>query len=362
MDYPLSHFQFLLHGIDTIEIAYYLNRLDGDSLDFQVIAVQKEALVASKSRAGQEIKLGSESFLLASHGTKSGYPYLLQNDVFIIQCGEFNRPNFFVKFRSVALWHHGLKALHERFLAWAASVGMQAYHPERISRVDFAFDYHLPNIDFDQDSFVTQAKKDHQHRKDGKVQTFTLGQDQIVLRVYNKTDEIKEASQKTWFYELWGMDQDVWRIEWQFRKQILKWFHIQTIDDLEAQQGDILRYMVNDHTTLRIPNDDTNASRWPLHRLWQNLIKQVNAMQGLGITRDMDHKAILEERLTRIAISVYGYIKRVAAIDALYTGQAKSYMDEAFTHLQNRISEIHDPLTWQQDVDRRIKEMRFGEW
>jgi hypothetical protein len=59
---------------------------------------------------------------------------------------------------------------------------------------------------------------------------------------------------------------------------------------------------------------------------------------------------------------VYGYVKRVAAIDALYTGNEKSYMDEAFQHLQNRVTELHDPLTWQQDVNRRAKEMRLGEW
>ena len=42
--------------------------------------------------------------------------------------------------------------------------------------------------------------------------------------------------------------------------------------------------------------------------------------------------------------------------------QTSPIMDEAFTHLQNIITEIHDPLSWQQDVDRRAKEMRLGEW
>ena len=78
--------------------------------------------------------------------------------------------------------------------------------------------------------------------------------------------------------------------------------------------------------------------------------------------RDLNKLNLLDERLTYIAISVYGYVKRVAAIDALYTGSDKSYMDEAFTHLQNRITELHDPLTWQMDVNRRVKEMKLGEW
>src|SRR5690606_16228020 len=150
---PSSHFNFLISGFDTIECAYYLTRMDGDSLDFQMLAVEKDLLARSKSKSGSALKLGSEEFLLASHGTSSGYPFWMENDAFIVQCGEFNRPNFFGKFRSIARWHQGLEAMHERFLNWAASVGLMPSQPERLSRVDFAFDYHLPEMDFDEDSF-----------------------------------------------------------------------------------------------------------------------------------------------------------------------------------------------------------------
>lgn len=359
---PSSHFNYLMSGFDTIECAYYLTRMDGDSLDFESIAVQKEELSQAKIKGGTKIRLGSEEFLLASHGTSSGYPYLIENEAFIIQFGEFNRPNFFVKFRSIALWHQGAKALHERFLHWAASVGLMPSQPERLSRIDFAFDYHLPEIDFDENSFISRAGKDNQHRNNGKIQTLTFGTGDIVLRVYNKSDEVNEVSHKTWLYALWGIDQGVWRIEWQVRKTLLRGMGVTSFDSLLERQGDLLRFLVKEHTTLRTPTDDSNRSRWPLHPLWQDVTERVNQMEGLGVIRELDEKALLEERLTRIAISVYGYVKRVAAIDSLYTGVQKSYMDEAFTHLQNRISEIHDPLTWQQDVDRRVKEMKLGEW
>lgn len=123
----------------------------------------------------------------------------------------------------------------------------------------------------------------------------------------------------------------------------------------------MLRILVKNHTSLRIKEDDSNRSRWPLHPLWKDLTKQVNKMNGLGIIREFDAHAMLEQRLTQIAISVYGYVKRVAAIDVLYTGVEKSYVDEAFTHLQNKVMEIHDPLTWQSDVNKRVEQMRLGE-
>ncbi|GAB1393413.1 hypothetical protein MASR1M60_15760 [Rhodocyclaceae bacterium] len=90
--------------------------------------------------------------------------------------------------------------MHLRFLEWADSVGLDPYKQESLSRVDFTFDYWIDAIDFDEDSFVTSAVKDNQHRKNRKVQTFTFGTNPIVLRVYNKSDEIAEKSGKTWFY------------------------------------------------------------------------------------------------------------------------------------------------------------------
>lgn len=354
--------KFLIEGFDTIECAYYLTRMNDCQINFTELSVEKEELAHAKIKHGKQIQLGNEAFLLASHGTSSGYPFLMENEAFIIQFGEFNNPNFFVKFRSIALWHHGAAALHQRFLNWAASAGMVPCKPEKLSRVDHASDYFLPELDFDEDSFISSATKDNQHRKHGKLQTMKFGTDQVVLRMYNKTDEINEVSHKTWLFDLWGIDHDVWRIEWQVRKEYLRQLGIDTFASLAERQGDLLRRLVKDHTTLRIKTDDSNRSRWPLHPLWLDLTERVNQMNGLGIVRELDREALLEERFTRIAISVYGYIKRVAAIDALYTGVEKSYMDEAFNHLQNRITELHDPLTWQQDVNRRAKEMKFGEW
>ena len=160
-----------------------------------------------------------------------------------------NRPNFFVKFRSIALWHYGALALHHRFLDWAKSVGMTPYQPERLSRVDYAFDYYFPEIDFDEDSFVSVAQKDTQHRKNSKVQTFDIGSDLVKLRVYNKVDEINEKSKKTWFFKLWGLDQDVWRIEWQIRKDQLRKLGISSFESINERQGDLLRLLTKEHTT-----------------------------------------------------------------------------------------------------------------
>lgn len=355
-------FRLLLSGHDTIECAYYLAPSDGCLIDYERLAVEKEIMRQSKSRKPAVIKLGSEEFMLAGHGTGSGYSFLIENEAFSIQFGEFNDPPFFVTFRSIALWHQSTQGLHDRLLAWAASVGLHSYQHERLSRVDFTFDYHLPVIDFDEDNFVSNFAKDNQHRKNGKVQTFRLGEGDLGLRVYNKCDEIHESSAKTWFYELWGMEQDVWRIEWQARKQWLRLVGIRTFEDLKERQGDLLRVLVNDHTTLRIKTADSNRSRWPLHPLWQDLQARVAQMDGLGVVRELDMPALLDERMMHITISLYGYMKRIAAIYSLQGNTPAASLKQARAHLAVRLEHLHDPLTWEFDVKRRMTEMRLGEW
>ena len=95
---------------------------------------------------------------------------MLSNADPAIECGEFNDPSFYVTYRSGALWREGAFALHQRFLEWAKSLGFIEYRPETLSRVDFTFDYHLPEINFDEDNFVTVSVKDSKYRSNQKAQ------------------------------------------------------------------------------------------------------------------------------------------------------------------------------------------------
>jgi hypothetical protein len=355
-------YRLLLHGIDTLQCAYYLRQEQRGDLDFAHLLQSRESLRQLGTRAGEPITLGGVPFLLHPHGTSSGYPFLLISEDFRVECGEFNSPAFFVTFRSQALWRESAPFLHEKFLTWARAVGFVPVKPERLSRVDFAFDYSLPVVDFTEDHFVTRTNKDSQHRENGHVQTFTIGRDDIVLRVYNKVAEVEEQSGKAWFFLLWGQDQDVWRIEWQVRKGVLRAFSICTFADLQKLQGDLLRYLCEEHTTLRVPDGDLNRSRWPVHPLWRDLQARVGELAHLGVCR-LDGKACaLEERLAQYARSVYGYLKAVAAVRCVQQGKALLSEQEALDQLARRMWALHDPLTWRVEVERRIAEVERGAW
>lgn len=162
----------LIAGLDTIQAAYYLRPHFQGAFEFEPLMVAKERLRADKSRKGELLRIGGQSFLLQGYGSKSGYPLVLDHADFTIECGEFNNPSFFVTYRSKALWEKGAKVLHEFFVTWAESVGLLVVRREKLSRVDFAFDYELPAPDFHSDSVVSLSAKDAQYRGDRKVQPF----------------------------------------------------------------------------------------------------------------------------------------------------------------------------------------------
>ena len=355
--------KLLLSGLDTVECAYYLREGPGCGFDFVDLANQREAMRAAKKRDPVVVTLGGKDFLLGRGGTASGYPLVLNNPEQTIQCGEFNSPSFFVTYRSDALWHKGAKQLHAEFRQWAHDLRFNYSRDEGLSRVDFTFDFELPVVDFDEDCFITLASKDSKHRKDRKVQTFGFGQGDIVLRVYDKSAEIHEASGKTWFFDLWGgVKENVWRVEFQVRKEVLKRFGIRTFDDLFGGCGDALRYLVHEHTTLRVRQDDSNRSRWPIHPLWLLLQEHVATMPVQGVIREVDPDERLLEQMMRLAISVEGYIKRSAAIECVRRQGALLSHEQAIGEFNRFLRRVHDPLTWRNDVLKRADEIRLGQW
>jgi hypothetical protein len=355
--------RLLLHGLDTVEAAYYFRPSIGCELDFVALAERREAMRAARRREPELLSIGGKEFLLASHGTASGYPFLMENGEASVQFGEFNSPSFFITYRSHALWHKGAVALHGEMLSWATAARMSHGLAETLSRVDFTFDFEVSEVDFDEDSFVTLAAKDAQHRKDRKLQTMRFGEGDLVLRVYDKSAEVREASQKTWFHDLWGgVTDNVWRVEFQVRKEVLRRFGIRQFQDLFDGCGDLLRHLVHDHTTLRVKGMDSNRSRWPLHPLWQLIQAHVNTLPAQGVIREVDQAALLKERMLRLATSVDGYLKRAAAIDALRRGVPWVPHAEALDRFADVLRLVHDPLTWRADVEKRVVQMKLGQW
>jgi hypothetical protein len=102
-----AKFRLLMSGLDTVQAAYYLRPSFEGVFRFEPLMIAKERLRANKSRKGELVQIGKDSFLLQGYGSKSGYPLIMDHADFTVECGEFNNPSLFVTYRSKALWQKG---------------------------------------------------------------------------------------------------------------------------------------------------------------------------------------------------------------------------------------------------------------
>lgn len=132
------------------------------------------------------------------------------------------------------------------------------------------------------------------HRRWKKITGLTFGKHISVVSavIYNKTDEIKYHSGKTWFHDIWrrkaaalgieySEDMAVWRIEVRFTRTAFREFpDVSQAFDVLNHVHDLWTYAVG-HVGggedglpdgwLRyvVPTEDTNRSRWPVHPDWE---------------------------------------------------------------------------------------------
>jgi hypothetical protein len=196
-------------------------------------------------------------------------------------------------------------------------VDLHPIKPEVIARADFAFDYHLPAIDFIPDHFVTRAAKRGEWHQHDTLQTVQLGTGDTVIRIYDKVAEIDQQSGKAWLYEFWGRKSEVWRVEFQVRRDRLAEANIDTISQLKDFQADLLRELAGRHTSLRRPSGDSNRARWPLHPLWHALRDDIAEMPQSGLIRAIDPRIVPRMAPLSSAAALHGSLKGIGAIQSL---------------------------------------------
>jgi len=351
----------LLSGLDSLYVGYGFDLSTG-GIDFEELEFRKLQTKVEHGEKFAEIVLGSERFALMPFG-RYPYRYILRNDLFEISLAEQMYPSCRVQFYSKGLWHFGLEGMTNRIDVWRRSLDLVESRPDAVSRVDWSFDFHLTSVDMSIDHFVTRAAKDATYRQHGMAQTFTFGRGDVVIRIYDKTAEIEQQSGKSWFFELWNRKDQVWRIEFQVRRDRLKSAGIETIENLKDLQNDLLRELASSHTTLRCPNEDSNRSRWPLHPLWQSLLKAIGELPQTGLVRSMNPKQDIRWRIEKQVEALYGSLKGYAAAEQLYAGDvAVMELPDLMGKLERRLRRRHQPDIWREDVMKRVTAHGLGQW
>ncbi len=217
-------------------------------------------------------------FLILPSGKPPNYRWHLQWPDFHLFIGRSqsprsNTPNVYASINSQALWMSSAAAAVPAVVQEIIRLG-GSLHRVKLSRCDLSADFLIPGevpLQLLLDCRVPRQVK-HSHNMTGdNLETFYQGakNSPIQLRIYDKALEIAHGGTKYWFYDIWKVapGADVWRVEFQLRRQYLKQSGVNTVPDLMARAGGMWQYLTKDWFSLRL-NDDSNTSRRTIHPGW----------------------------------------------------------------------------------------------
>lgn len=215
----------------------------------------------------------------------------------------------------------------------------------RVSRVDIAIDTDMFNFEVkDRESFLSRSRQKGEYtgneeilleeevgefgqtvlyHKDTKFTGFTFGKGDLMARVYNKHFEIsngrsykkdKSFFKKIWDTHGWNQSKDVWRIEFQIRRESLRQFYIsgddkRTFADASAIEAmtyvqSLLPYLLTKWLTYRVPSKNKNHAEWKIDPRWEQLAEQ--SVKKFGINDRIRLKPQFDT--DELAKSLKGYL------------------------------------------------------
>lgn len=150
-----------------------------------------------------------------------------------------------------------------------------------VSRVDlcadFITDYPLESVS--EREFVTKARSFSRHTVARRFSGFSFGAGSpFSARLYNKTLEIKSKKrprsdlEELWFASGWDGNQEVWRLEFQLRREALRGFDITSDAELLDNLSSLWAYATSQWLRRTEPSEtDLTSSRWLTTRWWETL-------------------------------------------------------------------------------------------
>lgn len=350
--------RLLLSGLDSLYVGFFVDF--GNGISFPHLLEEKTKLQESRKDI-QPITIGHETFALKPSG-RFPYPVVLANSQMEVRLGPRMQPSCYVRFNSEALWHIGLDPLLIRLRHWLNSVGARELRGESLSRADWAFDFDLKEADFGPDWFVTRATKDVTWREFRKVQTIQLGTGNTVIRVYDKIKEILQQSGKGWFFDLWGQEENVWRIEFQLRGPKLKDYGIRNITTMKQHQRELLRDLTSKHTRLCVPGNDSNRNRWPTHPLWVSLQDAVEILPDGNAAQKIDPNRSIDLRIREQAKTLLGNLKGLGSL--VHVRDQKDgvpALEDVLAGLETLVRPHYHEVDWNDGLKQRIDKLELGQ-
>jgi hypothetical protein len=207
----------------------------------------------------------------------SVFPFVLEDGAFRIQLSRASKrlPMAYVKLSSRYLSSVTPKEAEAHLRDILKELGTLT-DSANVSRLDLCADF-VSNENMEswgREAWVTRGKNIAAYAVAEQFTGWTVGLGGIIAcRLYNKLLEIIESGRvdllPLWQAAGWKSGEPIWRVEFQFRREVLAQHDLVSLDSVMANLNGLWSYASTEWLRLTIPNpDDQTRSRWPLHPLW----------------------------------------------------------------------------------------------
>ena len=268
-------FRLLRRAVDSIYLSY-----PGELHASVFAALQKLKALAQSDHPEEQVTaqypIGNHVFEVKDKGARL-FPFVLEDNAYRIQLSRPGKrlPMAYVKVSAEYLAYRGPRAVHEELLALLPELG-DLTGTNMVSRIDLAADFGACVVmdSWHRSAWVTRAEAINNYAKALIFTGWAIGAGgAISCRLYNKTEEIV-VSGKAWAVNLWlpggwRPGEDVWRLEFQFKRDFLNERGLSSIESVLDNLNGLWSYATTEWLRLTVPNDtDSKRSRWPTHDLW----------------------------------------------------------------------------------------------
>ena len=263
-------------GIDSLYLAL---SVDWTSVWSVLQPKLREAKEAVEGRCSIEMDLGiGRSVLLPSGRRNYRYNIYLGGWNLLLADSPLatSHPNAYAMLHPWLLWNTGPQQASAKVSSTIEQVGgiVREVVP---SRVDLCADFVIhPALTeaFLKTHQVCRCRIREAHHDGDRLRSYIVGDGSVPIRmqIYNKGEQVESADGSEWFKDVWKVNdaRNVWRVEFQARRQLLSELDVNTIDDLLTGTGSMWNYLTTKWFSLRNP-DNCNTARRTVHPWWQSV-------------------------------------------------------------------------------------------
>ncbi len=327
-----------ISNIDTIYILIDIEDYEENNKKLlEYLSQEKEiAKLNAISNASYKhmININNMTFEILNTGTK-GYSYILHNSGYQINIAQYKSKleNFSplqIRISSEYLWAYGLSDAWSMIYNWIVETFGNVIS-EKVCRLDLCT--HVSDVDLitnHEISYKGNFKKRETFYTGKNISAITFGRrtgKNIYCRIYNKSLEIQEKKQKTWFYGIWKNNniniKNVWNIEFEIKSELLRSYSINTVHDVLEHLQDLWLFCTN-KWLVKVDRTNTRIERCITNNDWLELQKAYINFNSKGMVKR-------EKQIELDAIILIPNI--VGNITSYSARKGRINIDEAFSNL-----------------------------